>query len=531
MHASPEPPEQLPRVARFRTLLFALPPVGRRWPAGVRAGLAVAIPGIALVLAGAPGAALFVTLGTFAVLFGEGRPYRVRAGVVATAGAGLLLAAAVGAGVGMAVPPGLVSVLVVSVVAVLATYVVDALRLGPPGPLFFALACAGAQAAVEAGARPLAVLGCAAAGVASSVVVSMAGVLADRSKPERMAVERAVRAIDAFVAADHPTAETRHAAGAALSAAWTALHEAGHPRRGTEPGLVATLVAAHRRFTDASPDDSFELPPGKLPLPRPGIGYRLRRAVSLRSHAAVTALRAGAGCVVAGELAVLAGIGRPHWAVLSALVVLQQGVDRRRANVRALHRFAGTVAGLVLFGLVMMLSPSGVVLILILAVLQFCVELVVPRNYAVATVAITPLALLAAGVASLPGPVWPAVADRFAQTAIGVAVAVLAQYAVAPRAHRKTLDWTGFRVRSAARAVLAGAPVPRLATRRDLQFELEGATLAGVDSVHNEPAWAAARWPAQAALIHQGYDLLQACWTAPDGALRGVERWERRFAG
>ncbi|MFC5113897.1 hypothetical protein ACFPN7_08095 [Amycolatopsis halotolerans] len=162
-------------MAGFRALMFALPPVGRRWSAGLRAAAAVAVPGIALVLAGASASALFVTLGTFAVLYGEGRPYRVRAGVVATAGAGLLAAAALGASVGTVVPPGPVSVLVVSTVAVLATYVVDALRLGPPGPLFFALVCAGAQAAVEAGAQPWVVLGCAAAGVGSSVVVSMAG--------------------------------------------------------------------------------------------------------------------------------------------------------------------------------------------------------------------------------------------------------------------------------------------------------------------------------------------------------------------
>ncbi|WP_116206242.1 FUSC family protein [Amycolatopsis circi] len=529
MGSSPEPVEQLPRVAGFRALMFALPPVGRRWSAGLRAAAAVAVPGIALVLAGASASALFVTLGTFAVLYGEGRPYRVRAGVVATAGAGVLAAAALGASVGTVVPPGPVSVLVVSAVSVLATYVVDALRLGPPGPLFFALVCAGAQAAVEAGARPWVVLGCAAAGVASSVVVSMVGVLADRTKPERTAVERAVRSVDAFVSADRKTAEARHAAGAAVSAAWTALHDAGHPRRGTKPDLVATLLAAHRKFADASPGEAVELPPGKLPLPRPSIGYRLRRAVPLRSHAALTALRVGAGCVVAGELAVAVGFGRPHWAVLSALVVLQQGLDRRRANVRALHRFVGTAAGLVLFGLVMMVAPSGIVLILILAVLQFCVELVVPRNYAVATVVITPLALLAAGVASVPGPVWPAVADRFAQTAIGVAVAVAVQYAVVPRAHRKTLGWTGSRVRAAARTVLAGAPVPRAAARRDLQFELEGATRAGVDSVHNEPGWAAERWPAHAALVHDGYDLLQACWSAPDAGLREVGRWERAF--
>ncbi|WP_318307100.1 FUSC family protein [Amycolatopsis solani] len=494
-----DPPDPLPRIARPRALLFALPAAGRRWSAGLRAAAAVALPGGLTVLSGHADVALFVTFGAFAVLYGEGRPYRVRARVVLTAAVALVLAAALGAFAGRGGGREAAVIVVVTVVGVLAVYVVDALRLGPPGALFFALVCGGATVATEAGADPVAIVGCTALGGLASAAVSMAGLLTDRTKPERTAVRRAVAAVDAAVA--NPTAEARHAAGSAVSAAWSAVHDAGH-EAGSE--LATTLIAAHRRFADADggPDEAT------LPLPRPSVGYRLRRSATLRSHAMITALRVGVTCAAAGCLSAGLGLERPHWAILSALVVLQQGTDRVRANVRGLQRFAGTAVGLGLFAAVSALSPTGLALIATIAALQFCIELFVPRNYAVAVVFITPVALLAGG-AAVSGPVGPVLRDRLVETVLGVALAVLAQYVLAPNAHRTTFRWTDARIRAAALAVLA---TPGRPARRDLQFELEGATRAAVDSAHNDVRWTREHWPAHAALVHLGYDLLAACW-------------------
>jgi hypothetical protein len=524
------PPEPLPRVARSRALLFALPAAGRRWSAGLRAAVAVGLPGAIVVLAGQPGSALFVTFGAFAVLYGEGRPYRVRARIVLTAGSTLLLAAALGVAVGGATSAKPVVVLVVTAVATLAVYTIDALRLGPPGALFFALVCGGALVATEAGANPLAVLGCTALGAVSSALVSMAGVVADRGKPERQAIERAVRAVDAYVESGGSGAEARHAAGAAISAAWSAVHDAGRAAT-AEP--AATLAAAHRRFAEtAEPGAAETAEPGEpvagagLPLPRPGVRYRLRRSATIRSHATLTALRVAIVCAIAGGAGYALGLDRPHWAILSALVVLQQGTDRVRANVRGLQRFAGTTLGLAVFAALVQLAPAGLALIATIAVLQFCIELFVPRNYAVAVVFITPVALLAGGAAAT-GPVGAVIRDRLVETAIGVALAMLSQYWLAPDAHRATFQWSGSRVRAAALTLLATAP-PTLAHRRDLQFELEGTTRAAIDSAHNDPGWTRRHWPAHAALVHLGYDLLAACWATPPGEpLAG--HWEQAF--
>ncbi|WIX98742.1 FUSC family protein [Amycolatopsis mongoliensis] len=519
------PEDPLPRVDRSRALLFALPAAGRRWSAGLRAAAAVALPGAGVVLAGHADVALFVTFGAFAVLYGEGRPYRVRARVVLTAAALLLLVAALGTAAGRTGSKAAV-VVVVTAVAILAVYAVDALRLGPPGALFFALVCGGALVATEAGADPAALLTCTALGGASSVIVSMAGRIADRDKPERVAVRKAIKAID--VAAENPGAQARHAAGSAISAAWNAVHDAG---QGPGSELATTLFAAHRRFADATGTEAGldEAPPGgTLPLARPSVGYRLRRSASPRSHATVTALRVGAACAIAGSLSAALGLTRPHWAVLSALVVLQQGTSRVHANVRGLQRFAGTAVGLGLFATLSLAEPTGFAVVAAIAALQFCIELFVPRNYAVAVVFITPVALLAGG-ASATGPVGPVIRDRLVETAIGVALAMLAQYLLVPNAHRKTFRWTESRVRAAARTLLATGPAA-MPLRRDLQFELEGTTRAAIDSAHNDLAWTRRHWPAHAELVHLGYDLLAACWaSAPGGQLAGTQEWEQAF--
>lgn len=540
---APESPDPLPQIARARSILFSAPPAGRRWSIGLRAGAAVAIPGALVVAAGYPNAALYVTYGAFAVLYGEGRPYRVRAAVVATAGLALMLVAAVGVVVGTYAPGGIANkaatILALTAVAVPVVYTVDALRLGPPGALFFVLVCGGALGATEWGVTPERILICAGLGAIAAVIVSMAGAAIDRHKPERVATQRAVDAVDIYAQPGNATVDARHAAGAAISSAWTALHDAGLSHRSDSP-LVNTMLETHRRFTEIAVGNKMVLdhliPGDHVLVVRPSIWYRLRRSVRFRSHATITAGRVGIACLGAGVISAAVGLTRPQWAILSALVIVHMGPDRLHGTVRGLHRFAGTVIGLGLFAVLYQLSPTGYTLIAAIATLQFCTELFLPRNYAVAVMFVTPIALLSAGVVTLQGSVTSIVRDRLAETLIGVAVAMASIYLIAPRAHRRTFAFTEARIRKAALALVAAARAQpahdaAYAEARDLSFELEGAIRAGVDSAHNEPDWLQPYWPAHAALIHHGYDLVAACWATPPGEmLADPDRWERCFS-
>ncbi|WP_433678290.1 FUSC family protein [Nocardia sp. CA-119907] len=539
----PSDTEPLPRVARIRSLLFALPTTDRRWGAGLRAAAAVAIPGAALIATGHADTALFVIFGAFAVLYGEGRAYRVRAWVTLTAGAWLLVSTALGALAGFLLSAGPAAttalVLLVTGIGMTAVFVVDALRLGPPGGMFFALVGGGALAAAESGTSLSAILVAAALGVAASALVSMAGAVIDPHGPERAAVGRAVRAVDVYSSPGHATAEARHAAGEAISWAWSTLHDARLPERRPESTLSTTLLAAHGRFSAVDREDEAiqgAERPTQLPVARPGAWYRLRRSATTRSHAACTMLRVGVAGLVAGSVSAAAGLDRPQWAILSVLVVLQTGPDRRRGLTRGLHRVAGTIAGLALFAVIYELSWTGYRQLAVIVVLQFCIEVFISRNYGIAAAFITPVALLASGTgAGHAAPVETVIRDRLVETAIGVLIALLSMYLVAPQGHRRTFHWTEERVRAAALHLLEVArtePVDGalFTDRRNLQFELVGAARAGIDSAHNDLVWSRRNWPARAALIHRGYDLLAACWATPPGQLLiATEQWENDF--
>ena len=130
--------------------------------------------------------------------------------------------------------------------------------------------------------------------------------------------------------------------------------------------------------------------------------------------------------IVATGIAVLAaaplGIHRAYWVVVAVVAILQNGHRLRLTAVRGVHRVLGTLVGLGLFALIFLASPSGVWLGVLLMALQFVVELVVIRNYGLALVFITPLALTIAAQAGT-AEVGVIVGERFADTVLGAAIA------------------------------------------------------------------------------------------------------------
>jgi uncharacterized membrane protein YccC len=133
-----------------------------------------------------------------------------------------------------------------------------------------------------------------------------------------------------------------------------------------------------------------------------------------------------AGVLAAGTLSTAAGIGHPYWAMVSAVVPL--AATRPRAQlVRGLHRIVGTLVGLGVAAVFFALDPGGLVLILTVVALQCAAELLVGRNYALALVAITPLALLMVHLAA-PVPARVLLLDRGVETVIGVLIGLAIGY-------------------------------------------------------------------------------------------------------
>ncbi|NKS61974.1 FUSC family protein [Rhodococcus hoagii] len=516
-----EAPPPIPIPARPWAALVRVPRDGRRWPGTARAAVAVALPGLLGIALGHGPAAATAALGAFAVVYGESRPYRVRWRAVSAAAAVMVVAATLGAVVGSAVHEAastdgsawwpMALVLTMSVFVAVAAFVVDALRIGAPGAFLPLLAVEIASALPAAGLPVGHVVGWTAIGAATAVAVAMSGCVLRPRTPERAAVASAIGAVDAL---DHDrgSAVRRHAAVKAVQAAWQCLHDADlaardHPLTGdllTAQDRCVALLHGSTSTLDADGEDLSR----SVPAPRPTVRFRLGRAAHLRSRSTLIVVRLLVACPTAGAAAMLLGVARPDWAVITAAMILHQGPDRILGTYRAVHRFAGTVLGLVILAALTPLDPTGATLVLVLAASMAGIQAYLVRNYGLAMVFITILALLLAGLGS-PADLTAVTRDRLVETVIGVVVAVVVLWAVLPASYRRILDDADDRVEATIGQIDAAAdPAEIRELRRALEFDLHSATTAALVAAHTDAGWTETRWARHHALNESGYRAL-----------------------
>jgi hypothetical protein len=125
---------------------------------------------------------------------------------------------------------------------------------------------------------------------------------------------------------------------------------------------------------------------------------------------------------VAGLICYLAGLDHPYWGMVAAVAAFG-GADHASRVVRGLHRVVGTLAGVAVAGLVLGAHPRGVAAVLVIVVLQIGAELLVGRNYALALLCVTPLALMMSQLAH-EQPVGPLLLDRAVSTLVGALLAI-----------------------------------------------------------------------------------------------------------
>lgn len=134
-------------------------------------------------------------------------------------------------------------------------------------------------------------------------------------------------------------------------------------------------------------------------------------------------VRYALAAVGAGSVATAVGIGHPYWATVAAVAPLSAPAAAHRV-VRAAHRIVGTLLGLGTAAALLALQLPPVGIVLGVAALQIATEFVVGRNYGLALLFITPLALLM-GELALPRPMGSLLFERGIETAIGACLAVL----------------------------------------------------------------------------------------------------------
>lgn len=110
---------------------------------------------------------------------------------------------------------------------------------------------------------------------------------------------------------------------------------------------------------------------------------------------------------------------RVYWIVGAAIAVIGTAPERQAAFNRGLHRMVGTLLGTGLYLLVAPIPLTGLALALVLGTLQFAIEIVVVRNYALALTFITPLVLLLTSAATGVSGSIDVASERIIDTLVG----------------------------------------------------------------------------------------------------------------
>jgi uncharacterized membrane protein YccC len=512
-------------------------------------------------------AGLLASMGAFTALYGADRPYRNR-GVVLAATA-VALAAAVALGV-LAQPFGHFAIAAVVLIAMAATLLCNALRVGPPGAYMFALACAiGTGLPIQHLAWWQAGLLVLAGGV-FSWLVKMAGALTAPRAPEKKSVTAAASAVARFLeAVGTPQQDAcRHEAAVSLYDTWSTL-VARQPSRTSGDSELASLRAIsrdlHRLFVEGlnatrsdetlhaaadrartlgmealEPDRAMARTEAPLvPLGHHDAAEALHESLRWPSPVLVVTLRVGLAAAISALAGAVLEIERAYWIVATAVMVLHQGLDWTRTLQRGFDRVLGTLVGLGLAGAILVAHPRGLWLAATLASLQFMIQMFVVRNYALAVVFITAAAITmisgAHDTVNIPLLLW----DRGIDTVIGCAIGLLVLRITAPRSVAAPIPQELSSALQAAQVALTFAAsgnvvsAPAKEARRDLQHRTIALltayeSSAGATTRHRD--YAERMWPTVVAAQRLLYRILALCWEIEDaGPERAAEVARRTF--
>nr|WP_262910515.1 FUSC family protein [Pontibacter silvestris] len=147
--------------------------------------------------------------------------------------------------------------------------------------------------------------------------------------------------------------------------------------------------------------------------------------VKLNRETVFITLKVIAGVAVAGLAGIVFGATRSYWIVIPAVAVLQVSHNRRHTTVRAFHRVMGTIVGILFFNFLAEAEPTGMWLVALIMFLQFALEVVVAKNYGLALVFITPLALTISTATKQSSNLAFSVRERAVDTLLGAVIAMI----------------------------------------------------------------------------------------------------------
>lgn len=144
----------------------------------------------------------------------------------------------------------------------------------------------------------------------------------------------------------------------------------------------------------------------------------------------ISALRIGIFTTYAAIIAFQFELERSYWVPLSCVAVMSSPTIVETFH-KAIQRFFGTVAGLLIASIILSFEPTGYFIALFILLLTFITELFIVKNYGLAALFFTPNALLMAEATSQQAFNFAYFAEaRFIDIVIGSAIGLIGVYMV-----------------------------------------------------------------------------------------------------
>ncbi len=423
----------------------------------IRVGLATLIALVGGGLLGYTEVAGFAALGSVCCAFLRHEPYPRMAGKLLLVGACVAAYTFFGATLGALGLSIWLQIPALSVAAGLAYLVLSAFRITGPGPVILIFAAAGAAGFADTGHDVRLATVAAVSGAAVGWIVALFPAVWNPHGPARIAVARALAATSSIETEgeaavpgaraaidrarevialggrrDSHTAELLALVDAAESVIDRGSHRSPGDHLADFLGFETELRKVRRNIdiprVDTADDPVLERPRGFL---REGVSLLRERALLVGSG------RVLAASALAGSFAAAAGLQHPLWATMGAMAALQ-GLNYRHTVARAIQRLLGNMAGALIAAAVLVLDLGYWPLVAFIVLFQTITELYVTRNYAIASIFVTAMALLLTGIGE---PLGADIAlSRVADTLIGVVVGVVVAAVTIHRGDRHHLS-------------------------------------------------------------------------------------------
>lgn len=465
----PQAPARLSLRDALRVRSAAYP-----WNRAIGSGIATCLPILIGLLLGDIIHGFSAALGAFTFLYIGAETYKQRAKKLAAVAICLAAAMVLGS---LLAPYTLILSIVAGIIGIIAFYVLNTLQLLIPGPMFFVLIFCMAtglpvdpQSAWERGFYVL-------LGGALSWLLAMASWLWTKKNHEKQVLIKSYRQLLAmlqsigtpsfyqmqhltvltlkqtdriiYAAKRQPAALRLHELAADIFYTLTQLNNDGltsDMRKSLENQLTAVVDALENAkgnwpaYTKSEQsvvhnlqlelEQAYELTTQStkeetVHVETESAWIVLRNGISRKNITVRHALFYGLFIMIASLLAHGLGFNRPYWVPVACAAVLI-GANTTLTIHRAIQRSLGTIVGTIIGGLILSLEPSGIYLILVVGLLQLCVELVIVRNYVFANMFIAPLVLVLVETMNPGNTVSYFVTARVVDTIVGSTIAILA---------------------------------------------------------------------------------------------------------